>query len=275
MANVCAFAAPPLLGATKPGEVPAELLDIFATDAHPGTGTVVFHQGEKVELVELGPQSGHYGLGIVFHSSALPEAFQEEFHDTHIIQIVLGTMASKLQSQVAQFGGISLITRKIPSQSQTFHTKPLTAQSHDILNLGLLMISSPSMLREQADEQKLKGTFFGESGTVILTPLAKFRSIQTETSGNPLHFKTQTMRLEFNSQLGTPFSNEKAELQGKLEIPIYWPEGKPAELFAKKIATRSLAGMSAPPSEPPTGITQHKHNLAGSTKKDANSKNPQ
>jgi len=266
---VCAFYVSPLLGTAGLKDGPPETIDLFAGEVHPGTGTLVYRQGAKVELIELGAQSGHYGLGIVFHSSALPEAFQKEFQNTHIIQIVLGTMTSKLQEQVPEFGGISLITKKIPSHPQIFNTKLRTAASSDILNLGLMLVTSPSTPREQVDEQKLKSTYFAQSGTIILTPLETFRPIQTDNAGTIIKFRTQTVRLEFNNELATPFSGEKAELQGKLEIPLYWPDGKPAELFAKKIANRSLAGMSAPPSQPPTGITRHNRNLAGSTKKDA------
>ncbi len=265
----------PLLGAGKAGEPAADAIDIFAPETHAGSGTVVYRQGGKVELIDLGPESGRYGLGIVYPAKLLPEAYREEFKGAFIIQIQLGTMASKLQEQVSQFGSMSLITKHIPTTSQTFQTKIRDAKTNNIFNLGLMMMTSPSAPREQADEQRLKSTYFAQSGSVIVTPLFDPREVKTENGSSTLQFKTQTMRLEFNSELSTPFSNEKAELQGKLEIPIYWPDSKSAELFTKKIAARSLAGMTAPPPPPPTGITQHPRSLAGSTKKDTTSSDGQ
>lgn len=261
------LAAPQLLGGAKEPES-RELVDIFSTD-NPGSGTLVYKQGAKTELVQLGNTTGTYALGIIFKSTDLPEGFQTEFKNTHIIQLVFGTFSSKLQTQVPQFGAISLVSRDIPTETQTFKTVIRGKDSNAVENLGFILFSSPNTPLELSEEDRLKSNFFSRQGYITLLPLLHLRDIAVPGGTSTLNFKSRSVQLEINSQLSSPFSQDAADLQGKIEVPLYWADGKESESFVKKIASHMLSGIAAPPSRPPSPISHHNRSLAGSTRKDA------
>ena len=88
--------------------------DFFSTQQQPGDGRLTYTQGGKVEAIEFGAQGGHYGMGVVFRGSELPAPYSKDFQKNSIIQIALGTLKTKLLSQVPQFGSATLIVNEIP-----------------------------------------------------------------------------------------------------------------------------------------------------------------
>jgi len=123
----------------------------------------------------------------------------------------------------------------------------------------LLLFSSPSLKTSQSDEDKLRNTYFAQSGVITVTPLKIPEPVDVKAEGKRLKFRRQLMKLEFNATLVTPFSTIQNDLKGFAEFLVYWPSGKSAKTFAKRIATESLASSTTTIPEPspdkPRGLT--------------------
>jgi len=253
LGSACAFAL-----------TPVKLNDVFSVDKTPGTGKLVYSQGDKTETIELGTESGHYSMGLVFKNSLLPESVTKDLKGDEVVQIVLGTQKGKVQFQIPQFGSATLISRGIDSLRNTYKlTIPNGAPNQDPA-IALLLFTSPQTPTEQSDEEKLKGTFFAQSGKLIITPAGKSDTLSVRYQGKMLNFKKQNFTVKLDAALVTPFNSSENSLKGEITFPIYTAKGKAAEALIRKIAGDSLGGMPSAPTQ--DGISTHNRDVAGSSK---------
>ena len=237
-----AFGPDANLASPQPEE-PYQLVDLFSVEQNPGRGTLEFRRGKTVEKITLGSSSGLYGLGMVFKGAKLPFQYGKEFQDDFIIQIALGTLKSRIESQIPQFGAATLITPKVPKGATRFAIKvPKKGVVNPDKHLGLVLFSSPSTPNDLGDEYKLKNTFFAQSGTLTLSRESKPKSIDVRAQGQTMQFKLLLMKVEVDLVMGTPFSAESSSLTGTLEFPVYSPHGAPAIAFTERIAGESFVG---------------------------------
>ena len=87
--------------------------------------------------------------------------------------------------------------------------------------MALLLITSPSAPSEQSDEEKLKGTYFAQSGTITATTVGISTKMLIRSQGKSLSFRKQSLRLIIDAKLVTPFNTQETSLSGAIEIPIY------------------------------------------------------
>jgi hypothetical protein len=249
-ASPFALGAPPLLGAPKPLPPKPRFIEVFSPNQNPGKGTLSYKTSEKVQSVQLGGQSGYYGVGMIFHGSQLPDNFRQELKDRFIVQIALGNLGAKEKKVVSEFSALTLLLKKLPTEKKKLKTVLPTGKDAKIDEGALILFSNPDSPVDQADEEKLRGTFFANSGVLTVTPLGKPEVVDIQADNGHYKFKTQTMRIELNSLLVTPFNIQPADLRGNLEIPIFWPHDKRSESFAKHIAEESLGTPTPGPKTP-------------------------
>ena len=258
------YAAPPLLDADQVAASAPPIMEILKADPKSVSGTLNYKQGINLETLVFGETTGLYGTGLVLHSSALPGEMGQLFKGKHALQIALGNSPSATD-KIPQFGSVTLIFNKIPTKPQTFKTVfPKPPFPGD--NVALILFSSPQSPRARNDEDRLKGSFFAQNGTIILTPVGKPQTVMAPHRGEQMAFKTQVFRLEFNSLLVTPFTNEGADLKGKLELPVFWPDGKESESLIKHLSFETL-GASTAPLVAPESVPHHNREVTGSSKK--------
>lgn len=244
-----------------------KLNELFSVENNPGSGSLTYTQAEKQEKIELGSETGHYALGMIFKGNSLPAPYSKDLKNTELVQIALGTAKGKVQFQVPQFGAATLIAKGGLKGKTTFKFVVPTGGPKKDQHMALLLFTSPSTPNEQSDEEKLKGTFFSQTGSVTLTPKGKASVVGVRYQGKNVNFKTQTMSLEFKASLVTPFNSQENGLTGTIDFPVYSPHGREATELAKKIAAESMGGMAPP--EDPEGLSTHNRSVAGSTKEDA------
>jgi len=224
---------------------PLPLVDIFSADKNPGRGTFELTRGGATEKIVIGPEAGHYVMGMVFSNDVLPDAVALDFKNNEVIQLAFGTLATAAGQKVGQFGAstlmvargthlLRLVPLRIPGPSQ-----PSLPES------GFLLFNSAEMASQQADDEKLKGTFFAKAGSISLSPATKMRSIQVTSQGRKVPFRMQGMRMELLATLITPFNNEEAQLRGTVEFPLYWPDGPSGKRVAKQLADASFNAKTA------------------------------
>lgn len=265
-----AFAADklPLL---EEGEAPAvtKIFEGLSPALDPGKGKLTFKHGGQSQPLELGGNDGFYGMGMIFHASSLPRAFEEEFAGKHVLQLTLGRTLEKAVDKVVHFGTIALIFDKLPTKKLTLKAVLPDARRNRIEPGALITFLSPLTPKDRSDEQKLKESFFSQNGTVSLTPLKKPESIDVKHQGSKLAFKSQRFKVEMNTVLSTPFNTEAADLGGNFELPVYWPDGKVSEMWVRRVASQSLSGLMSPASAPTVNLPANR-GLTGSTQNQKN-----
>lgn len=243
---------------TAPANTPIPLTEVFSLEENPGAGSLTYTSNNQPEKVEFGKTTGNYGLGMVFSGKALPEPYRKDFVGKQIIQIAYGTVKSKSDGKIPQFGAATLITNKIPTTRTIFRLAVPNSKELKSQNIALLLFTSPSNKSDQSDEEKLKRTLFANSGTLFLSPVNQPSIVTLKNQGAKYTFKRQTMRLEHTADLSTPFSTQKDTLTGIVELQVYSPHGKDAETLAARIATDSLLQGGAGSSPRDTASTPNK-----------------
>ncbi len=263
-----AEAAPPPPNALD--NVNLRLLEIFNAEQLPGSGSLDYKVGDKVEKIALSQESGYYALGMIFEGASLPEQYGKDFKKNQIIQIAMGSVRSKLQGQIPQFGAITLITNKIPAGKAKYPLVVPSGRESPLDEMGFLLMTGPTTPNDRSDEEKLKNTYFALSGSLTVTPRGKSRLMEVKSQGKRLNFKMRIMRVVFDAALVTPFNASPATLKGTIDFPVYQASGKEAETLTQRIATESLETTASLAG--PEGLTIHNRDVAGSTKKDAKGK---
>ncbi len=237
--------APPIEApATK--EVNIRLVELFSVEQLPGSGVLAYHVGDKVENIVFGNESGVYGLGMIFKGENLPDQYGREFSGNNILQLALGTMRSRLVGQLPQFGALTVLAGKVPFRRTSYPLIVSTGRENkDLSDIGFLLFTSPSTPNERSDEEKLKGTYFANKGTVSLTPVGDWKVMEVRASGKRMNFKLRMMKVDFEATLVTPFATQAATLNGSIEIPVYAAASKDAEKLTNKIASDSLESTAS------------------------------
>jgi hypothetical protein len=245
----------------------AEDLDSLITDKNPGLGSLNFHHGTENEFIELGP--AHYGYGIIFSSAAFPEFTAEEFKGKYLLQIALGNTKSKETKKAAQFSTLSILSQAFPSKAKTFNVVLRSAKPLGFEEKALVLFSSPKLGFDISEEEKLKDTYYGRAGTIAIHAQDSPTLVNVKGQSEPVSFKSQMYRIDFKVALSTPFNPVDGDLTGVMLLPVYWPAGKSAEKFTRQIASKNPTNLT--PVQAPEGITSHKRELSGSTRRDKNS----
>lgn len=221
------------------------LVDLFSVEQNPGRGTLEYVKSGETEKIAFGPETGHYLLGMVFSNDTLPDAIRNDFKRNEVIQLAMGTISRFTSGRVGQFGAATLmVTRGSEAKRVVPLRIPGVAQA-PLAESGLFLFTSPEMQVQMSDEDKLKGTFFAKGGSVTLTASGSPRSIQVTAEGKKVPFKMQSMRLELLANLVTPFNSAENSLQGRVEFPMYWPDGPAGKRLAKQLAGNSFNAKNA------------------------------
>ncbi|MCB0416943.1 MAG: hypothetical protein H6617_07550 [Bdellovibrionaceae bacterium] len=232
-----------------------EITSLFSPEENPGSGTLIFTQGERGEEIKLGLESGYYAYGLVFRSDLLPQPHRHNFGNKLIIQVSFGTVRSKLVGRIPQFGALTLFAQGIPEIPRTFvlRTQP---KSGSVVKTGAVMLlSSPSSMQEQSDEEKLRGSYFAKGGKLIVTPMGALKVLSTGSGKEKLKFNAQAFEFQFEASMMTPFNNQvKGGLDGKINIPLYWPANKAARELLTDLAVQSLDDTGPLPERPPASV---------------------
>ncbi len=220
-----------------------KLLDVFSVEKTPGSGTLIYKNGDHEEKITLGQSSGLYGFAMTFEGSLLPESYQKDFSESTIIQLAFGRLKSHLGSYLPQFLALTLLGEKPKKSVQTYPIiMPEPNKKKAFKKMALVLFSSPNTLSERLDEEKLQGTFFAETGSVKLSLIGKSKKISSLVDSETLWFKLRVAKITFDVTLGTPFVVEKGNLTGTVEIPIFSPINKASIYFTRKLASDSFDG---------------------------------
>lgn len=235
--------------ATAPDPQPSlKLVEIFSVEQNPGAGALEYQSGkDPAEKITFGAGSGLYALAMAFNGNSLPDQYGKNFKKDTIIQMALGTLKSKLESQVPQFSAATLIGPGLPTSSARYPVIiPREGKSNLMKTMALLLFTLPNTPNELNDEQKLRSTFFAQSGYLELQMKGAAKVVDVQAQGKSLRFKMYPLEMAVNVTLGTPFSATAATLKGKIQFPLYTPHGKSAQEFTQRIAGESLEGTIKP-----------------------------
>ena len=200
--------------------------DFFTPDREPGDGRLAYKEGSKTEGIEFGAQGGHYGMGVIFRGSELPAPYSKDFQNSSIIQIAFGTLKTKLLSQVPQFGSATLIVNEIPKTRTKYRLVVPTNKDASLKEMALLLFTSPSAPADQSDEEKLKGTFFAQSGTITASTVGISTKVVIRSQGKSLSFRKQSLRLIVEAKLATPFNTQETDLRAPSSSPSIGPSAR-------------------------------------------------
>jgi hypothetical protein len=228
-----------------------QLVDMFSVESEPGEGTLEFGtKKEDMEKISLGAVSGHYGLAVIFPGKMLPPPYNKDFKNQHVIQLAIGTLKSKLENRVPQFGAGTFIAKRVPTAVTTFNFIVPSEKKKHGANTALLLFTSPNSPADQKDEEKLQKTFFGKEGSIRITPIGTVKSISVKGENASVTFRKQLMKLEFQGALKTPFSDSEKSLTGTIQLPFFWPQNKEAEKLTRRLAAQSMNPPGVPSSPP-------------------------
>lgn len=223
------------------------LVDVFSVEANPGRGMLEYKKGAVVEKILIGPEAGRYVLGMVFRPSTLPTALARDFKGNDVVQLAIGTIPSRIQGQVPQFGAGTIITTGIPRRTTSYPLVLPSPESRTPKEMAFLLFTSPDTPNDQGDEEKLKTTYFAKSGNISITPHGKSKNVEVRLQNKKAIFKVQLLELTLDVKLSTPFNAQENTLTGKVEMPLYWPSDKVAKEYARKVAAESLGNAGAVP----------------------------
>lgn len=236
-------AAPPLLDKSNKGAspVPPEIVEQVAGEGSKGSFQLKI--GEKRETVDIGGKSGHYAVGMVIHSSALPPEMAAEFQGYNIIQIFLGTLSGVSGENVPQFGSIGVITKRIPAKDGKNFKTVLGPTSPKTGDYAQVSFKSPATPLQQTDEEKLKAVAFASSGTLKYNPRGLPQDVKVRSRTGYLAFKRQKVALDVNSILTSPFNPVDGDVKGQLEVFVYWPSRPESQELTRSLASSTLEDL--------------------------------
>jgi len=204
------------------------------------SGKVDWSFTEGKETLSFGKTDPAYGIGLLFAAKNLPNQFLKSNGGNSLIQISFGNR-NPSPNQLAQFGSLSIRTSSIPlKQSIELSFQNLDKKDSGKNPSAFLIFNSIQTSRTSSESEKLKGTYFSDKGTLKLTPKGEPKKVSFKVEGRSLQFRTQQISLALDVKLGTPFSNEKTDLKGAIDIPLYWPAESQADIWIQKLAKNSL-----------------------------------
>ncbi|MFM8314239.1 MAG: hypothetical protein ACKOA8_08140 [Deltaproteobacteria bacterium] len=212
-----------------------ELTELFSSQTYPGEGTLIFSDESETENIVLGSDSGIYGLALNLKGEWLPSPYKNQFSKKTIIQVALGTLKTKLEGKVPQFGIATFIASELPKDTTAFTFRAPGEKNPTNSPLAILYFTSPKNQLGRSEQEKLQSTFFGREGGVTLTPVGKLEQVAINASGNKISFKKQKIKFDFQATLSTPFNGLEKKLSGSIVFPVYTPIGKAAESLATRL----------------------------------------
>jgi hypothetical protein len=242
--NNSPFSTTPSAATMSSIETSLSLAESFSAEKNPGKGSFTYKKVDQTEVIDLGTESGQFGFGLVFRHATLPEEFLRSYGKQDIIQFSFGTLPGKAEGRVPEFATMALFTKVKPKEWQSY---PLMVgvQRQPGQEFGLVLFTTPRASAERSDEEKLRETFFARGGQVRLKSNGAAKGLDVDAGGKKVSFKVQAMKLEIEAELATPFNAQKNQLQGSVEIPVYWPDSPAALNWMKKIAFQSLLASNS------------------------------
>jgi|688.fasta_scaffold28245_8 hypothetical protein len=236
---------------------PLKSVELFSIEQISGDGKVEFKLNEQTEVIEFGKDKSHYGLGLVFTQKNLPDSYKKSIGNFQVIQIALGNRGTASSELIPQFGALTLKVSKIPT------LRPIKIKIQDTQKAdkqkeesGFIVFNSSQMKLNNDDQEKLKNTFFSESGEINLSPVGNAERILVKSEGKSLSFRRQMMSLSIQAEVGNPFNTGRGKLSGSVQFPVYWATEKGSENLVSELAQKSLDRNPEiiPPEEAPRTI---------------------
>jgi hypothetical protein len=230
---------PPAERAAVADALALPLLDLFNVEQAPGQGALRLEVGDRKEEFALGTASGYYGLGIVFSGKRLPPPAAQDLETHQLVQISFGSMRNRLQGQVPQFAAVAVALEELPNGKVTVNIEERKAREKPGPS-AYLLVTAPSTPNDRSDEEKLKGFFFGQWGKVTLTAQGGERVVDGKANGKRYSFRVRFYEVGLDVAIGTPFNAVTGRLGGSVIVPIYRPNGRPAQALLERIAAKSF-----------------------------------
>ena len=237
--------------------IPGLNQNFFSLDELPSDGKIEIKVGDKTESLELGKNKSQYAMGLFFSKKHLPEKFFKSLGDRQALQIAFGNRGSSSGEFMSQFGSLHIKLNRFPTAT------PSRIKMHDTLQHkreksdSAFLIFNSSQSRFTAEEQeKLKTTFFSESGDITLNTSEAPQSVWVKHDGQRLAFKRQLLQVTLVATLGTPFNHEKGQVTGTFKTPVYWPASPEASAWMNKLTQSQLerAPEITPPEQAPRSL---------------------
>ena len=95
-----------------------------------------------------------------------------------------------------------------------------SGQEKPASEMGFLLTTSPTTPNERSDEEKLKTTYFAQTGSLTFSADGASKLLELKNQGKKLQFKLQMMKCEFDAQLVTPFNASPGSLKGTIVFPL-------------------------------------------------------
>jgi hypothetical protein len=244
--------------------LPGQASGFISIETLENSGQLEFKVGEKTELFEFGKGKPHYAMGLVFSRKNLPSSFANSIGKNQIIQIALGNRNATAPDLITQFGSLTLKIEDFPGTDALKVTFQDTSKAEkDQGQSAFLILNSSQMTFSQEDQEKLKSTYFSESGEIVVTPSNAVEKISLPNGTKKLSFKRKNFSLTLDAKLGTPFSGGKGSVKGTFQIPVFWPHGTEADAFVSELAESSLDKNPeiSPPKEAPRTLASPEETL--------------
>lgn len=230
---------PPMERAAVADAVALPMLELFNVEQAPGQGTLKLEMADRKEEYTLGAASGYYALGIVFSGKHLPPPASQDLESHELLQISFGSMRNRLQGQVPQFASIAMSLDQLTNGKITVPIEEPNARQKGGQS-AYVLVTAATTPNERSDEEKLKGFFFGQSGKLVLTAQGGERVVEGKAGGRRYSFRVRFYELGLDAALGTPFNALTGRLAGKVVVPVYRPNGRPAQALLERIAAESF-----------------------------------
>lgn len=220
---------------------PLKSVELFSIEQISGEGKVDFKLNDQTEVIEFGKDKSHYGLGLVFTQKNLPDTYKKSIGNFQVIQIALGNRGTASSELMPQFGALTLKVSKIPTL-RSIKIKIQDTQKADKQKeeSGFVVFNSSQMKFSNDEQEKLKNTFFSDSGEITLSPIGNMERVLVKSEGKSLSFRRQMMSLGIQAQVSSPFNTVKGKLSGTVQFPIYWAIEKESEKLVSELAQKSL-----------------------------------
>lgn len=201
-------------------------------------GKLDFSVSQNKEIIEFGKNQNSFAMGLIFDSKNLPSTFLKNFKGSSLIQISLGNRVPQI-NQMVRFGSLTIKSKNVYPQNK-LELSFLNLTKKEQLQSAFLILNSPQRNTSATEADKLKTTFFSEQGKLKLIPKGSHKIVYFKIDGKSLKFKKQLMNLVLDVQVGSPFSDEKGEIKGAIDLPIFSPAENKANSWIKKIAQEKL-----------------------------------
>ena len=211
------------------------LLELFTQRQNPTFGELSFQKGKATEKIRFGASTELFAIGFQVPAKLLPEPYCTLFKDLEVIQVYMGN--SKPLDKLSQFGSFLIMTHP---ESGAVELKVPNKGAKGFMDAIYIQIKSPKTLASITDEEALKTTLFAKEGKATLLKKIGGETLRVPFSDKPLQFLKERIRLELNSNLGTPFSPDTAQVSGVLEFALFIPKAKETEQFMKEVLRESI-----------------------------------